>query len=91
MVRERLGGNGGPTHSNDLFKNIRKENSGAFDQEWDNMAQHLGFNHQNNRLGYGGDSSNNHGSGGFGGRGTQARQAAAHGIDDGRRGHYVPT
>lgn len=63
------------------------------------MASHLGFNYQNNRLGYAG----NDGSGMFGGAGGSSgrhassqqfannQRADAYGIDDGRRGHFIPS
>ena len=54
MVAERVGGNGGPERSFNLFKNMVENEAQRFDQEWEQMASHLGFdNHMGNRLGYG--------------------------------------
>ena len=70
VVRERIGGAGGPSQSNDLFRNVQPQHSGNFDSEWESMANQLGFNYQNNRLAYAG----NDGSSGFGGGGRQTYQ-----------------
>ena len=55
VVRERLGGSGGPMNSQDLYKNMQASGAAAFDSEWESMAGQLGFGYQQNRLGYGGD------------------------------------
>jgi hypothetical protein len=59
LVRERLGGEGGPVNSIDHFRNLRQDQATAFDQEWDSMAQMLNFGAQN-RLGYGDSASYAH-------------------------------
>lgn len=38
VVRERLGGDGGPVNSYDHYRNLRQEQASAFDQEWENLA-----------------------------------------------------
>ena len=87
-----MGGAGGPSESKDLFRNISHANADAFDREWEGMAQQLGFNYQQNRLGYGSDMPSNFGSGGggFNPYSEPQRHAMKYGIDNGRRGHYVP-
>lgn len=62
VVRQRVGGGqgGGASESNDLFRGIRPEQAGAFDQEWENMADQMGFNYGHNRLGNGDNHSSSH-------------------------------
>lgn len=79
VVQERVGGQGGPERSYNKYKNIHENAASRFDQEWEEMANHLGFDsHMHNRLGYGaGDPFANRSYEGFG-EGGARQNAPAH-------------
>ena len=95
IVRQRVGGQDGASESNDLFRGIRPEQASAFDQEWESMADQMGFNYGHNRLDYGENNSHqqhdySRAQSDYNGRQKNAHHATF-GIDDGRRGHYIPS
>ena len=53
VVHERLGGASGEERSQNLFRNMAESDAAGFDEEWNRMAKHMGFDsHMHNRLGY---------------------------------------
>ena len=51
MVKERVGGN---QRNFDHFKNMHGSDVAGFDQDWNRVANQLGFNPGSNMLEYGG-------------------------------------
>lgn len=84
VVKEKLGNQ---LNSYDHYKNLREEDAPTFDQQWNQMANQLGFrsNAMSNALGYGGENYMNRGAG----RNYYADRGLGY-EDDSRRGYYVP-
>lgn len=101
IVKERMGGN---QRNFDHFKNIHSNDAENFDQDWNRVAGQLGFNPGSNMLEYGGGQNDykNYGRQARGnaglaearGLGVPEGYAESRGlgyVDDGRRGHYIPS
>ena len=78
IVHERIGGRGGPTQSNDVYKGITVNAANQFDETWEATAKNLGFYSGQARLG---NAKNNSGPQAYDPRGE---------YDHERRGHYIP-
>lgn len=73
-------------NSYDHYKNMRDSDAHQFDEQWQNMANQLGFSSStvNNRLGYG-----DHGL--YNNNGRYVNENRGLGYSDDMRGHYIPT
>lgn len=49
VVKQRIGNE---QRQEDLYRNMREDQAGNFDDAWNSMADRVGFNYQGNRLGY---------------------------------------
>ena len=52
IVQQKVGNE---SHQHDIFRNINESNVHQFDNEWNSMADQMGFNYQGNRLEYAGN------------------------------------
>lgn len=73
----------GNKNSYNYYKGLREQDAGDFDQEWDNAAKRMGFSTGSKALGFGDSMGSRKAY-------SKSKTYGYGGMDEGRRGHYVP-